>query len=627
MPLLSSDHRAGLLGGTLLILVLAWPPATARAQLSESERDRLAQQLLAAQETLDADRLPDVASVQQEVLSDMQAVREYFTGATDPQNYQAWMDYLRLEPLEQAIQEDRPAPVQGRAALQLQQRLIGVAPGLELPAVRGLRESVQRLVGALRFRQGEQSLEAIRDQLEALAERVRQLDRVPSAEDAAAISTAIGILQQSGQAREAIAALRQAFSRANAKVWVREDVIQRVVSRAVNQTEPVRDCILGTRLVGCASLRGAVTADLLPSRGTARLLVTLAADFSSNNTGYNHPVRLKTTGTGQVTAWRTLYLDESGVQPEEEVFVRVWLDSQIDSIQHHLRLVRKIAWKQARRQKPLADRIATEKLRRRVGEQFASQTAEAAALSPPEVLDEARPWLQRLDLPQPSPFWGSTHQALFIQAVIRQSDQLATVVSPPPVTAGSYAAAVQVHESAVRNALSPMLAGRTIDQTLLRDLLDSIDRGPAADNAAPEDDAAFELEFARFRPVIFEAREETVRVGVRGTRFEQDGRSLNRPLEITAVYRPQQSEGVTTLVREGEVDVDFPGGGRLSLAQTALRSSIQEAFDDLFPPVLLDRPITVPEDAEIEALRDRTFRVRWIEATQGWLSVAIGNGT
>lgn len=606
----------------VLFAALAGMPAKADAQLTENERARLAEQLRAATENLSAERLPEVPPAQQDVLAAMGAVRNYFTGATDPDNYDAWMEYLRLQPLEQAIQEDQSPQVQGREALDLQQRLTGIARGLELPAVVQLRESVKQLVAALRFGQGEQSLEAIGDQLDSLAERIDQLDHIPSAEDAAAISTVIGLLERSGQANEAIAALRQAFGRANVAVWASERLIQRIGYREVDQTEQVRDCILGTRLVGLASLQGAVTTDLLPSRGTARLQLTLAANFSSDNTGYNHPVRLQTSGMGQVTAWRTLHLDESGLQPEEP-YVRVTLDSQINSIQHHLRLVRKIAWKQALRQKPLADRIAANKLRRRVGEQFASRTDEAAAISPPNFLEEARPWFQRLDLPQPPPLWGSTDQALFIEAVLRQSGQLATAVSAPPVTAPSYDAAVQIHESAVRNALAPMLAGRTITRSWLDELLGSIDRGPKSDEEQ-ESQQAFELEFARFRPVIFEARDQTVRLGVRGTRFQQDGRALNRPLEITAVYQPQQSdEGVTTLVRQGDVDVDFPGGGRLSLSQTALRSSIKELFDDLFPPVLLDRTITVPEDAKMEALRGSEFRVRWVDAARGWLSIAI----
>ncbi len=599
------------------------------AKLTEDDRTRLASQIDAAVGNLDPSRLPQLDASQADVLKKIRIAENFFRRMTSQQNSDAWLKFLELDPLADSIETDQPANTVGREALALQYRLIGTAPGLELTVLRNLRESVIRLVAAVRFRDPQRSVEQLSKQLTTLAERIRNLDDRPAAEDAAAISAMIDILNTSGQASDVVQSLRSTFNRPNVAILIGNEMVQIAVSQNVNQTSPVNECILGTRILGNATLSGMVTANLLPSIGSARLQVSLTGTLSSSNTGYNGPVRVYTTGYGDVYASRTMSVSESGITLEP-VLVNAKMHTQINSIEPKSRIgsriVRRIATKRAAEQKPQADAIADHRLRKKISAQFTSQTDEQASIEVPDFMKDARPVLKRLDLSEPLRRWGSTENLVFIDATMCRDDQMTTVVSRPTVT-GVFAAAFQIHESAVNNAATPILAGRTINEKQLAELMKQAGRELPANGSTDdgeEDASPFEISFARLRPVIFEARDQTIRIGVRGTRFAQGSRELKRAMEITAIYRPEiHQDGSVVLQRVGNVDVDFPGDNRLSVSQAGLKSTMLKKFSKIFPERLLDQPLEVPDTVKLDAIRGRVFRPRVVDAMNGWLTVAV----
>jgi hypothetical protein len=187
----------------------------------------------------------------------------------------------------------------------------------------------------------------------------------------------------------------------------------------------------------------------------------------------------------------------------------------------------------------------------------------------------------------------------------------------------------------IDNALTPMLAGRTVNQSQIEPLLSLTGNKPqlvkstnstdSLELAEEEsDEPAFEIDFARVRPVIFEAREGVLRVGVRGTRFSQGRRELTRAMEITTNYTPaRDASGNFLLIRDKDVDVDFPGRGRLTVAQSAIKTAIQKSFSEVFPQVLADQPIVVPTEAPLDAIRGRILRVSQISSQDGWLTLGV----
>lgn len=610
-----------------LFLCLAAPEMVS-GNLSDSERARLADQIESAVQSLDPSLLPQLDDAKQEVVGHIEQAKDFFSRTTSQQNNDAWMAYLDLDPLLESIQSDESAGAIGREALALRYRLVGTYPGLEMKVLRDLRASVEKLVASIRFRDPQRSIETLSKQLDSLADRVRQLDPRPSSNDSAAISAMIDILNTSGQASEVVNSLRNTFSRPNAAVLVGEQLVQTAIGQSINQNQPVNDCILGTRIVGTANLSGAVTANLMPSMGAAQIQVALSGTINSSNNGYNGPVRVRTSGVASVYATRTLRVNEAGVT-WDPVHVDGNLQTRILSIhpknRFGRRLVKKIARKRAAQQKPQADCIANAKLRRRLRQQFTDQTDEQTNLEVPDFMRDVRPMLKRLALVEPSRYWSSSADSVLVDATMRRPDQISTVVSRPAVN-GAFAAAVQIHESAVNNAATPVLAGRTVSEGQLDKLLEATGREPAADEADQDadDGPPFEISFARLRPIIFEAREQTIRLGIRGTRFSQGSRELNRAMEITATYHAGTlPDGTVVLMRSGDVGVDFPGRKRLTVAQAGLKATIQKKFSAIFPETLLDQPLEVPATVQLDALRGKVFRPSLVDAKNGWLTIAV----
>lgn len=624
---------------SLFVAGVFWQAITADsvlAQWAATDRQVVADQMIVASENLDASRFPELGSSTEAVQARIAEAQAFFADVTDAENEQRWLDYLNVDPLTEAIESGESMAAIGREAIELRTRLVGTAPGLELSVLRALRDDLARLIEAVRLRDGDRAKEQIAKQLQTLAERVALMEESPSAEDVAVLAAVVGLLDGSNQSPGLVDSLRARFGRPNLAILVAESAVQSAINRGLSQSRDVRDCILGSRVVGSATLLGGVTADLLPAIGEVRLNVNLNGQVATRNHVYNGPVVLQTRGSGQVFASRMLHVTETSVSAEPAV-VQASLNNQITSIQHPLRLVRRIAKKRAAQQKPQADRIAVGKLRSQVAGQFIDQTDQATAITPPAVLEKVTPLLKRLSLDEPSRTLGSIDDRIFIDATMRRRDQLSAIVSRPHVMQ-PFAVAIQLHESLIDNTLSPILAGRTLREGDVGGLMASAGLPPdvsgnslldqPSDDASDEDEdeePPFEIEFARIRPIIFEARDQTLRVGVRGTRFASGGRELKRSLEISALYQPAfTDDGKAILIRQDDVDVSFSGSsGRLTVSQAGLKATIQKKFADVFPEVLLDRAVTIPMTAKIESLRGRTYQATSIDAAGGWLSVGV----
>lgn len=603
----------------------------------------LANSVRDAASNFDANQIPDSAGSKQQFVQRAKELTEFLQRATSTSNHKRWLDYLAMDPLIDLINEDGSESKLGREAIALQQRLVGTAPGLELTRVRALREAVNQLIPAVRFRDKERTTTIFEKQFNSVAEKLEEMDPVPSVDDAESASLVLDLLSETNQNGYTLDHIRGKFGHPNIAVWVSEGVVQSFVSRPVNETRAVNDCILGTTINGAATTNGVVTANLIPMQGAVGVNVSLTGSICSQNRGYRKPVTLQTTGWGNVFASRNIYANETGIWMDP-TYADATLQTRINSIQHRLRIVRRIAKKKAAEQKPQADAVGLQKLRRQVHDSFKQQTDVAANVAIPDFMAPLRPMLLRLDLPEPSRSIGSTEQAVYLHSTIQRNDQLAAPVAAPPIMDG-YDAAIQIHESAINNSIGYLLAGRTIKQAQIDQLMAQAQAGqggPAADangssimiqDSDPNEDddeddskseAPFEIDFAASRPIVFEARDGKIRIGVRGTRFAQGKRALKRSLEITASYSPARAaDGSVMLVRDGEVDIDFPGKRKLSMAQAGMKAPIKKNFANVFPETLMHQPITVPMTVKSDAFRGRTYRPRNVTAENGWFTVVL----
>lgn len=639
----SSTARSALAGIALGLPVAATAPEAA-AQVPQDQREEIAATIDAVRSDLDPARLPDLEAARAELLQAAERLVEHLDATADPANRDAWLRYIDFEPLRQAIAEDAPVPQQGRLAQDLYWRLVRNQPGIERQPVLDFREAVERFIDAALFRDAERTVEIIDRQLEQVGELLRASDGTITADESARINRHLRFINASRLAPGVVDRLRSLLGQPNVRILAGRRMVTELINRPVSRTTPSDECILGVRIVGQAHLQGAVTADLLPSEGSARLRLTLAAQFSNLGTGYARPVRLRTLGFGDVTASRVLQIGNSGVAAEP-VVASVNLDSKLLGVDHHLRIVRRIAERRATEQRPLANQIAAGRLSNRVAGEFAQETDEQ--LSQGDLLPggEVQETLRRLALDPPERRWGSSSDYLRLGLTVRGAHQTSTAV-PPPAPPSGQDLVVQIQESAIDNAASQVLADRTLVDSQIAVFVGNLLPGSPLAPAQPIDpteavDQAMEaltadplkIHFAALRPIIFEATGGKIRVGIRGTRFEQGAQVLDQPLEITAVYEPARlPDGTSALVRNGEVRVDFPSGRaarRLSIQQIALRQAIEEKFRTVFPQRLLDEPLEMPSDDSDSSGpaagngQPRSLRAQEITADQGWLTIAL----
>ncbi|QEF96111.1 hypothetical protein Mal15_01370 [Stieleria maiorica] len=609
--------------------VLAAPDVLSAQDVSPSEG--LPAQIAAAArqsaDQLDPNRIAGVDPSGAAFQAAIDGLREHLSKTATEANAQAWIDYLEIEPALEAIASEVSDVDVATKATRISQKATGIHPGLEVPAVRDVRRTAQQYSNALRFRRKERTTALLGQLLERAADQWTEMTTSPSPDEIATLRLLLELLERTDQPVALVDRTQTLFSSTNLHLTVDESLVGRVANRRVDQSSAVRECILGTRIVGNALLTGDVTATLLPSTGSIRMQVALHGTVTTANRGYNGPVRLRTSGFGHVHASRTLQIRESGIQ-FDPVVVSGGINNRINSIEHPLRLVRRIAQKKAAQQKPLADRIAHRKFIARITDEFTKETEGALAQPMPDLAGQAEAYLQRLDFAEPLRTIGSTAHSIYLKATIRKNNQLAAPTPPPAITATNDAT-IQIHESLVDNTIGALLAGRTMTRTELQQLASKTKRGAEIQAAAAdeeEEEPDFEIDFHDSRPIIFEARDGKLRIGIQGTRFAQGSRELKRLLEIVAVYQPRTTEtGEIVLERVGETEINFPGTKRLSVAQAGLRGSIKKGFAKAFPETLMDRPWIIPADAKVPALQGQNFRPRYFEAQDGWLTLGVSS--
>ncbi|WP_283431372.1 hypothetical protein [Neorhodopirellula lusitana] len=609
------------------------------------------------EEQLDADQLPDLPSAERSLSDSIAATEAYFQRSSNPDNYAAWMRYLDLDPLKTAIADEESIATRGRAAVALRSQMRGVERGLELIAMRQLRETLDQYITALRYSNPKRGLQLIERQLDGLRDLLAPEpnddgvsskdgeeggDQSPAAspvhswrdwdvEELATVEMLLEGLATVGQAKSLATDIRSRFSQPNLYVWVDGSVVTQAVTRPVNNPNDVNDCILGTRLRGQAQVTGNVTGQLLPQEGYVRLLIRMDGQFTTSTRGFRKPITLDSTGVGPVYAARQLAITEKGIVLGQTI-ATADLSTQIRRINHPLKIVRKIAMRKALEAKPEAERISRGRLQQRVLEGFDEETAQAATREFPDFDAVMRPWLLRLDFPPLTRTIGSTEQAVFVRAKMQRSLGFSTSTTPPSlsglfsstpggVTPGGYAATVQVHQSLIDTTLGKLLAGETYTRQRIERIAEVL--GAKLDER-PSDEDPFEIDFANFRPVYVEADDQTLKLGIRGTRFAQGDRELKRPIEVSATYRLVIGPGNEMwMVRDPEVKLSFSGSRRLTISQTAIKTNIEESFDRLFPQELLHRKLQIPTTIAMPALAGKQVKIKAIDLTDGWISIAV----
>lgn len=573
----------------------------------------------AARKQLSADKLPQAASAKRELIAALDNLERFLS--TNPQQFASWKNFLRLDAMREEANAEQPNPA---ILVDLETSMRQNYLGLEYPQYTRVRDGLMHFHRALRYGSApEQTLKAIDLRLEKLIESLNDPVTETDTERAEAVGVIANYLDLTGQAPESLSAMRAKFSQPNVQAYVRESFVTGILVRPVAQPTAVNECLLGTRVVGSACLNGNVSADLMPSNNGVSLCLTLNANLSTNNTGYNRGVVLRSTGSSPIFAAKQIFVNPTGIS-STAASVATNLQTQINSIEHRSRIVRRIATRKAAETQPQANVVAEGRLQDRVRTQFDQQVEEQLSQSRVQLASfqkdaQSPPVLTRIGLPKPTYSYNSSSTAIYGVLTQRSTSQLAAVKPcdlPKPVDA---AIAIEAHQSAMMNAIDVFLAGRTLRNHDLDDLVRQFD-GKVTPELEKEANAdPWSITFAAFHPIQIELNDGVVRLTLRIGQMTRGDQVLKQDATVSATYRPTIANGNLRLDREGDVKIEFYG--KISnIGAVSMRAFLKGKFEETFKPVLVNTPVDLPAPKQANVPR---VQISGLLLDNGWVQINL----
>ncbi|HVU87986.1 MAG TPA: hypothetical protein VHD36_11755 [Pirellulales bacterium] len=536
----------------------------------------------------------------------------------------AWQKYLEWDALDSQLRADaRPDPAQLSPVLA---KLRSDKVGLDMRPFTDLATALGDYDVRLRQHQNPRAREEYEAELDKLSASLDAYVKEPTAEQLKAIGVELEWLVKRHQAAPLVESISYRLSQPNLYVVVAGSFLNDGLGRAIDETAPVRDVILGTRLVGTGRTRGDVSFRLVPNADVAVLEATLEGVNWSRNVGYNGPAIINTTGTTRLLATKWLTLDIDGIHGLP-VTAAADASTQITGIGSSKRgfadcIVRRVASKRAGQQKGQAERVAEEHAEERLSRMFEERIGTELARSNTQFKERFRnPLVRRGQLPRV--YFSTSTDHLYVTAIQAGGAQLAAQSAAPEIV-GKPEISIRLHESLVNNFAGGTLAGETVGQPELekfaKDFLGEVPERLKPDPGKEE----WTITFADEDPVIFKVTEGGVMVTGRGKKYTSGSRSYPA-MNFTVSYKLEQAGQGLKATRVGDIEIFPPGfvqggGKRLSLPQTTLRNLMRRRLEKIFEAEIVK---TEPTELKGEWKDAGPLALSTIDTKGPWLSIGM----
>lgn len=592
-----------------------------RTSLVAPRADQLAEVARAAKQQYQPATEALVTADRGRVIQAAAALRKFLGRGKDAA---AWERYLQLQTLDAQTRADAKAdPAQlDRVLTQLRTDKVG----LDMKPFTNLAVALTDYDVRLRQLQNPDAQKEYEAELDKLSAALDAYVKEPSAEHLKTIGADLDWLVRRRQAVPLVESITYRLSQPNLYVVVAGSFLNKGMGRAIDETAPVRDSILGTRLVGTGRTEGDVSFRLVPNSDMAVLEATLEGVNHSRNVGYNGPAIINTVGTTRLVATKWLTIDIDGIHGMP-VTAAADAESQITGIGSSKRgfvdcIVRRVATKRAGEQKGQAERIAEEHAEQRLGQMFEERIGTELARSNTQFKERFRnPLVRRGQLPRV--YFSTSTDHLYVSAIQAGGARLAAQSSAPAI-AGNPEISIRLHESLVNNFAAGTLAGQTIGQPELeksaKDFLGEVPERLKPDPGREE----WTITFADEDPIIFKVIDGGVKVTGRGKKYTSGSRSYPA-MDFTVSYKLEQAGQGIKATRNGDIEIFppgfVPGGGkRLSLPQTTLRNLMRKRLEKIFEPEIVK---TEPTQLKGEWKNAGPLALTSIDTKGPWLSIGM----
>ncbi|MEM7476108.1 MAG: hypothetical protein AAF483_14025 [Planctomycetota bacterium] len=561
---------------------------------------------------LSADNLPTLEAAKNRLTKAIVRAESYIAIGTS--NGNKWAKFLRLATIKAELEKELPDVDK---IAELERNLAQNYPGLESSALAELRSALGETKRALRH--GMTTDRTMRNLNGYVDRLLASLDSEEASQDRFKLSRDVGrvvnFLYECEQTPEAISEMRAYFGQPNLQVFARERFVNRLLSDPVAKPSPVNECILGTRVIGNACLQGNLMADLMPMPNGVSIQLSLNGTLTSDNRGFNRGVVLGTTSSSTVSLSKLLYasLDSLSSSP---AIVCTDTSTQINSISHKLRIVRKIARKKVAQQKPQADAIAERRMQNKLRRQYDDQVEEQLQIARAklqETKSNPRPEFVRFEIPRPLVGANSSHDAVHGNVVQAAAYQLAAEEScklPKPLGADVV---IELHQSMAINVLDSFLADRTIKEYQIPDLAKQL-LGKVPENLEPNPEP-FVATMTPFNPIDVAFDEGQVALKLLFRRLDGKDNQVEYA-RVKVAYMPVLKAGNLTLKRQGEISVELPTV-RSAIERTSKQSGAKAKMEPIFKEEIvlgkLDLKKFLPNAPNME--------LSHIQIDDGWMQI------
>lgn len=424
---------------------------------------------------------------------------------------------------------------------------------------------------------------------------------------------------ESPQAIAVADAINTYYRNANVRLAISELMLKRLLPTIDPQSVPVRTQIFGSRVRGMSRVESNLDVELKPSEDHWSLELKTLGKVSTQSTGFNGPVAVRTAGKSGFVAATSIDVTELGVKVggtdvdvQGQTNLR-GIRTEYDGWPLIGSLVRSIAANRYDSLSAPSNRIANRQIRSQVGAEIDNQLDDRIGEATDQLSRMVLGPLGKLQLDPMVMDMRTTEQRLLARYRLAGDWQLGAF-TPRPRALSSSLMSVQVHQSALNNTLEQLIP-KNQPMTIHEMLRDSAEMFGKTDVEIPSDiPADVTVQFAPTRPITVEIEDGQLWITLRVVRLNRSDRIDLTNFIVRAAYKPQLDGLQATLVREGHLRISGPG---MSMRE---RLPVRAIFNKVLSS---NRPfhLTLPQLIQHPAME--SLVVSQLELRDGWIGMAI----
>jgi hypothetical protein len=508
-------------------------------------------------------------------------------------NGQNWKRFLRWDEMRRELARGTNADID--LLDEIQMLYTSGHAGFEMPIYADVGKALRRYIDTLDTFRNPEARQHYEARIDALAEDVEAYLQNPQNADTHRAGMILGELAASGQSPQVIQAVRRQLSYPNAVIEAHEQIVAAGIADPVNELGPVTDVILGTRICGNVQTVGYVNAELGNTASYAAIDVLMMGTAYSHTVGYNGPAIINSSGVTGLGGRKRLILDQYGMRAypaDSNACTRTTINGVSVTSNFLAGIVQKIATKRVYQSKSQAEAIAAQRAESRLNTRMDEQSVNLIADANRQYQAKFRHPLLRVGAFPERLNFSTTGDRLRIEAVEADAYQLGAPTSPP-ASSEPADVTVRLHQSAINNFGSTVLAGRILTRDELNRLMKSM-TGRIPPELQDEEERDWSITFAVERPIELAIDDGGLSITIRGDEYTS-GENAYPAMNVTARYRLERNDrGGLRAIRQGELEIfppDFkPGEDQLSASQQSLKTILERRFGKLFKPELPDKP-------------------------------------